>query len=566
MKKRTQELMLTSFGIDNVSPNIKKTVYTVMSGEAPISRASCYNHQLQQLPLITQREYNDTREGDNFNWAGKGGKLARFERDETLPLEHCGEYLGFSYRTIVDKRIPQGCGNRRPLAYKQVKCDYQYLTIEDAWEEVKNMRGLNHPHVIRMVAACVQGNTLGILMYPPGPRESNLDDYMNSISSALQRSTALSANVGERFAKLPRFFVCLSEGLNYLHGLNIKHKDIKPSNIIVDAFGSPLITDFGISHRYLDASNAITEGVTKMTYDYASPEAARYKRRTLESDIFSLGAVFLDLLTLIVGRSLDQFCTFRQDRKDISFHNNLESVHEWITELEAIPYNKYPGMSFGNDNRQDRLVSTAPDMRSTFQHIRLMLSGAPEVRPKAADLPLHFHHACSFVCPDCDQRAENPYKPTIQDHPWAGDNINGNEEFNTSDAASPPNAIHTALPVNIGLKRENDKSDVDVKRTFGQEPSESTSTTVNADIRRPRQLNRRSHQNRSYMEQIACSEKLNVTFAHKTRLQQPASPLENSTWYRQQNLLIYDKTQHRLSRMPAAELKSTYSAALGEFR
>ena len=535
-----------------------KPAYSVTSGEKSNSQASYCYRQFQQLPLITQRKYNETRDGESFNWARKGGKLASFEEGEVLPLEYQG-YLGFSHRAIVDERIPRECGNRRPLAYKQVRCDHQDLTIKKAWEEVKNMRGLNHPHVVRMVAACIQGNSLGILMYPPAPAGGNLDSYTSSISTALQHQTSLPEKIVERLVQLPRNFVCLSEGLRYLHDLNIKHKDIKPSNILIDAFGSPIFTDFDISHRYLDAAKAVTDGATRMTYNYASPEAANDGRRALESDIFSLGAVFLDLSTLIVGRSLEIFRDFRRNGKDISFHKNLEKLYQWIAELETIPVNQYPTLSFRDHTLRHKNMPTLPDMRTTFQNIRLMLSETPELRPKAASLPPRFHHICYFVCPDCDQRAEKPYKPTIQDHPWASDDVFSSVDLNTASLVSIPTNTNNALPVNIGLSSENNNFDVYVVRPRGREPSAATSTIASGGIRPLEQVDRRCDHGVSVVEQRASSEQPNSILAHQSWLQRLACPLERSKRYCEQNLLVYDKSKHRLCRLPAVELNGTFN-------
>src|SRR6202040_2867361 len=99
-------------------------------------------------------------------------------------------------------------------------------------------------------------------------------------------------------------FGCLSSAVRYLHtSRKIKHKDIKPENILVDRYGSVLLADFGISKQYED--DTLTEGTTPFTDKYAPPEVVDQDKRGLSSDIFSLGCVFLEMATVTLGESLE---------------------------------------------------------------------------------------------------------------------------------------------------------------------------------------------------------------------------------------------------------------------
>ncbi|KAF2814968.1 kinase-like protein, partial [Mytilinidion resinicola] len=98
---------------------------------------------------------------------------------------------------------------------------------------------------------------------------------------------------------LKTFFGCLATALGYLHGFDIRHKDIKPSNILIYN-GDVLLTDFRIS-RDCDNTRGTTEGPTPMTPKYAAPEAADYAPRNSSSDIWSLGCVFLEMITVVKG-------------------------------------------------------------------------------------------------------------------------------------------------------------------------------------------------------------------------------------------------------------------------
>ena len=80
------------------------------------------------------------------------------------------------------------------------------------------------------------------------------------------------------------------------HPLNIIHRDISPQNILVSYEGEVKLTDFGIAKAALTTSITKT-GVLKGKVSYMSPEQARGEGIDRRSDIFSLGAVFYELLT-----------------------------------------------------------------------------------------------------------------------------------------------------------------------------------------------------------------------------------------------------------------------------
>jgi serine/threonine protein kinase/formylglycine-generating enzyme required for sulfatase activity len=91
----------------------------------------------------------------------------------------------------------------------------------------------------------------------------------------------------------------LCAGLGYAHRSGIVHRDIKPANLIIDnTDGSLKILDFGVMRRLHGGANSTVGGVVGTWY-YMSPEQTRGDPTLDErSDIFSVGAVFYELLTL----------------------------------------------------------------------------------------------------------------------------------------------------------------------------------------------------------------------------------------------------------------------------
>jgi hypothetical protein len=87
--------------------------------------------------------------------------------------------------------------------------------------------------------------------------------------------------------------------LGYAHSKGIFHRDVKPSNIIVDTAGKPWIMDFGLAKIAHMGDPAYVKGVIMGTPYYMPPEQASGDMEKVDalSDIYSLGAVLYELVT-----------------------------------------------------------------------------------------------------------------------------------------------------------------------------------------------------------------------------------------------------------------------------
>ena len=86
--------------------------------------------------------------------------------------------------------------------------------------------------------------------------------------------------------------------LEYAHGTNIIHRDVKPSNILITESGDSMLTDFGIA-KILDIEEGQTltnTGVGVGTPEYMAPEQW-LGHATIQSDIYSIGIVFFETIT-----------------------------------------------------------------------------------------------------------------------------------------------------------------------------------------------------------------------------------------------------------------------------
>ncbi len=88
-----------------------------------------------------------------------------------------------------------------------------------------------------------------------------------------------------------------AEALGHAHAAGVIHRDVKPSNLLVDARGTVWVADFGLARRLADPSQTQADSLLG-TPRYMSPEQAKTGPIDGRSDVYSLGATLYELLTL----------------------------------------------------------------------------------------------------------------------------------------------------------------------------------------------------------------------------------------------------------------------------
>ena len=152
---------------------------------------------------------------------------------------------------------------------------------EQFQREARSAARLIHPSIINIFDVCDEEDMSYIVMeYVEGVTLKSFEEQNGKMDPSL--AVALAAQ--------------LASALEHAHNHNIIHCDIKPQNIVLTESMVPKIVDFGISRIISNETMAFTASVVGSVH-YFSPEQAQGIPVTAQSDIYSLGIVFYEMLT-----------------------------------------------------------------------------------------------------------------------------------------------------------------------------------------------------------------------------------------------------------------------------
>jgi serine/threonine protein kinase len=185
--------------------------------------------------------------------------------------------------------------------------------------EVKVIQRLaHHHHIIRVFATYVARREVGLILTPVADRGS-LDMFLQDAKDGLL--TPLD------FQTLYRSFGCLASGLHFMHTQKVRHKDIKPHNILVHE-GSFIYTDFGTSLDYSAGTRSVTTGPpNSITRRYAAPELHDHSPRSSKTDVFSLGCVYFEIVCAL------GVCSLPNDM--IPYGKHVDEVREILNAVKS---------------------------------------------------------------------------------------------------------------------------------------------------------------------------------------------------------------------------------------
>lgn len=157
--------------------------------------------------------------------------------------------------------------------------------LDLALKEARTVAKLDHPNIVPVYDVGIEGDTVWMAMKLVEGEDCG---------TVLAKAGRVTPSVALAWMRQ------ISSTLDYAHSKGVIHKDIKPSNILVEKHGDApdhvWLVDFGIA-KILTGNTAAFEGSFAGTPHYMSPEQITGKRVDGRSDLFSLGAVAYEWIT-----------------------------------------------------------------------------------------------------------------------------------------------------------------------------------------------------------------------------------------------------------------------------
>lgn len=202
---------------------------------------------------------------------------------------------------------------KRKIALKRIRSDLeQHPQIHRRFlKEVFITCQLTHPGIIPIYMIHQEANSIYYTM--PFVEGETLKHILRRTKIQEKKGESLD-HLGGSIPALIRVFVTICQATSYAHSKGILHRDLKPENVIIGKYGEVLILDWGLAKITGNSDTeelpegSINEGqsshdITKTgkvvgTISYIAPEIALGHPATVQTDIYALGTILYQLLTL----------------------------------------------------------------------------------------------------------------------------------------------------------------------------------------------------------------------------------------------------------------------------
>eukprot|EP00899_Mesostigma_viride_P004465 jgi/Mesvir1/14019/Mv11907-RA.1 len=320
-----------------------------------------------------------------------------------LALYDMGKQTGKGGYSVVHKAIRKSDG--LIVAMKIVEIfDMPTKKRERCLQEVQLLISLKHPHIISMLDAFIEENQLYIVF-----EWALLGDMKRLIRRASDEKMLLDETV------VWGYFLQISDALHYMHGRRVMHRDIKPANVLLTEAGVMKLADLGLGRYFSPQTN---EAFSKVgTPYYVSPEVVKGSGYDWKSDIWSLGCMLYELLTL-------------RSPFEITGEYSLYAVFQKISSGSYVPLDQH---AYSRPCREllHRMLQTDPDCRPDTGEVFSIAKEAITKQVRIAQDPflvmdgchdrltVLFHHVACQVARQEQGQAHEPADPKTRSGKFA---------------------------------------------------------------------------------------------------------------------------------------------------
>ncbi len=251
--------------------------------------------------------------------------------------------------------------------------------------EAKIAAQLTHPSILPVYSLHIEENQIYYTM--PYVEGETLKEILKSTRMKEKLGEPLHT-LGSTIPSLIRIFLNVCQAMHYAHTKGFLHRDLKPENIMVGKFGEVMILDWGIAHpigkpEENPISNEINTpydltkpGKVVGTVSYMAPERGMGKEASIQTDIYSLGVILYQLLTLRLPFIRPSLRDFRK----------LLKYERWVEPQEIAPHRDI-SMQLSHITKQCLEEDPNKRYQSVFEIIEQLenyIEGCPEWIPSAS--------------------------------------------------------------------------------------------------------------------------------------------------------------------------------------
>lgn len=314
----------------------------------------------------------------------RGGGHVEFQTQDTVPLsDHgpVGPRTGSStFKTRVKVKYRDGADVR---FYVRKRLEVHADRPKDKTailNQIKAFTDLDHTHVAKIVSSYAKGQVVAFIT---PYAEANLEEYLDQWTGFSQAPQLLG------------WVKDLASALAYIHDQNMAHRNIRPQKILVDQNERIYFSVFGVIHPMRQSYAQLYDSYSNEPgYIYGAPEVINRREvniglKSLQlADVFSLGCVFLEMVSVAKGHTIIDLKKHRsQNTQDNSFHVNISSLFDWIYKISASPDKREKQSVWSNRclGATMRMLYEEPEKRWSMTRVKLQMGKPKEKETKSSD-------------------------------------------------------------------------------------------------------------------------------------------------------------------------------------
>ena len=295
------------------------------------------DHNIEAALGFPTNPLPDDHHPESYGWYQEHLILESYDTEPWTSVQH----LGHGSLGVVDE-VRRTATHLPTLVRKRVQLPTQRRTAAKIraimQEEAAVLGRLHHPNIITLIGSYEdrtrdKHSVYCLLLHPVG--ENDLESFL-----AIASEPDLDTELRDRYQSwIRRWYADLASALMYMHCNGVRHQDIKPSNIIHKG-NHVFFTDFSSSGNFKVGQTTSTANPARATAMYASPEvsdtSSTMARHGRPSDVFGLGCVFCDMLTVEGGRTVSAFHDYllkEENEVRLRYSERSLSILQWLVEI-----------------------------------------------------------------------------------------------------------------------------------------------------------------------------------------------------------------------------------------